>query len=72
MSGSRILLNIGFLAALLPVALAQGKEYGPGVSDSEIKLGQTMPYSGPVSALGTVGKAQSAYFDMVNAYALAS
>jgi branched-chain amino acid transport system substrate-binding protein len=42
------------------------KRYGPGVTDSEIKIGQTMPYSGPLSAFGTIGRAQSAYFDMVN------
>ena len=44
-----------------------GEMYGPGVTDSEIKIGQTMPYSGPLSAFGTIGKAQAAYFDMVNA-----
>ena len=43
------------------------KTYGPGVTDTEIKLGQTMPYSGPASALSTIGKAQAAYFAMVNA-----
>jgi ABC-type branched-subunit amino acid transport system substrate-binding protein len=42
------------------------KKYGPGVSDTEIKIGQTMPYSGPLSAFGTIGRAQSAYFDMIN------
>jgi branched-chain amino acid transport system substrate-binding protein len=42
------------------------KRYGPGVTDTEIKIGQTMPYSGPLSAFGTIGRAQSAYFDMVN------
>ncbi len=42
------------------------KNYGPGVSDSEIKIGQTMPYSGPVSAYGTIGKTQVAYFRMIN------
>src|SRR5690349_13912942 len=42
------------------------KRYGPGVSDTEIRIGQTMPYSGPLSAFGTIGRAQSAYFDMVN------
>ncbi len=46
-------------------ALAQ-KAYGPGVSDTEIKFGNTMPYSGPASSLGTVGKIMSAYFAMVN------
>jgi len=44
-----------------------GANYGPGASDSEIVLGQTMPYSGPISALSAVGKAQLAYFEMVNA-----
>jgi len=43
------------------------KAYGPGVTDTQIKLGQTMPYSGPVSAMGVVGKAMQAYFDKVNA-----
>jgi ABC-type branched-subunit amino acid transport system substrate-binding protein len=43
------------------------KNYGPGVTDSEIKLGQTMPYSGPASALSTAGKSEAAYFAMVNA-----
>jgi branched-chain amino acid transport system substrate-binding protein len=43
------------------------KQYGPGVSDTEIKLGQTMPYSGPLSAYGAVGKAQLAYIAKVNA-----
>jgi branched-chain amino acid transport system substrate-binding protein len=42
------------------------KSYGPGVSDTEIKLGQTMPYSGPISGLSAVGKVEVAYFRMVN------
>jgi branched-chain amino acid transport system substrate-binding protein len=42
------------------------KKYGPGVSDTEIKLGQTMPFSGPASAYATIGKAQAAYFQMIN------
>ena len=46
-------------------ANAAGK-YGPGASDTEIKLGQTMPYSGPASAYGTVGKVEQAYFKMIN------
>jgi ABC-type branched-subunit amino acid transport system substrate-binding protein len=47
------------------LALAAG-QYGPGVSDTEIKIGNTMPYSGPASAYGTIGKAETAYFNMVN------
>jgi branched-chain amino acid transport system substrate-binding protein len=47
-------------------AFAQ-KKYDPGASDTEIKLGQTMPYSGPLSGFITLAKAELAYFDMVNA-----
>ncbi|MGB7100047.1 MAG: ABC transporter substrate-binding protein [Xanthobacteraceae bacterium] len=42
-------------------------EHGPGVSDAEIKIGNAMPYSGPASALGATGKAEAAYFNMINA-----
>jgi branched-chain amino acid transport system substrate-binding protein len=45
---------------------AAAKTYGPGVSDSEIKLGTTSPYSGPASAYGVYGHAQTAYFQMIN------
>ena len=40
--------------------------YDPGVSDSEIKIGNTMPYSGPASAWGVIGKSEAAYFAMIN------
>jgi ABC-type branched-subunit amino acid transport system substrate-binding protein len=46
-------------------ALAQ-KKYGSGASDTEIKVGNTMPYSGPASAYGTIGRAEAAYFKMIN------
>src|SRR6185295_17293367 len=42
------------------------KKYDPGASDSEIRIGNIMPYSGPASAYGTIGKAQAAYFRMIN------
>ena len=48
-------------------AIAQSKKYGPGVTDTEVKIGQTMPYSGPASIYSVVGKAMSAYFQKVNA-----
>jgi branched-chain amino acid transport system substrate-binding protein len=38
----------------------------PGITDTEIKIGQTMPYSGPASAYGVIGKADAAYFKMIN------
>jgi branched-chain amino acid transport system substrate-binding protein len=56
----------------LALALGAGgawaeKKYDPGASDTEIKIGQIGPYSGPASAYGTIGKTIGAYFDMVNA-----
>ena len=52
--------------AAVPLSALAEKKYGPGVTDTEIKIGQTMPYSGPLSAFGTIGKAQAAYFEMIN------
>jgi branched-chain amino acid transport system substrate-binding protein len=47
------------------LAFAAG-QYGPGASDTEIKIGNTMPYSGPASAYGVIGKSETAYFNMIN------
>ena len=52
--------------ALAPAIVAAQKKYDPGVSDKEIKLGHTNPYSGPLSAYGVIGKAEAAYWAMVN------
>ena len=46
-------------------ALAQ-KKYDTGATDTEIKIGQTTPFSGPASAYATIGKTQAAYFKMIN------
>jgi branched-chain amino acid transport system substrate-binding protein len=46
--------------------VARAKNYGPGVTDTEIKIGNTVPYSGPASSYGTIGKAQGAYWKMLN------
>ncbi len=58
-------------AAILALALAAGsaqaeKKYGPGVTDTEIKIGNINPYSGPASAYGTIGRSIKAYFAKVN------
>jgi ABC-type branched-subunit amino acid transport system substrate-binding protein len=54
-------------AMLASAAPAQAqKKYGPGASDTEIKIGNIMPYSGPASAYATIGKVQAAYFKKVN------
>ena len=47
-------------------ASAADKNYGPGVSDTEIKLGQTVPYSGPASAFSSYGRVMTGYFQMIN------
>src|ERR1700720_3366514 len=69
---SVINLRLGAFAAALMVlaasssgALAQ-KKYDPGATDTEIKIGNIMPYSGPASAYGVIGKTEAAYFKKIN------
>lgn len=50
----------------VPYSSRAGGQYAPGVTDTEIKIGNTAPYSGPVSAVGAIGKAIAAYFRMIN------
>jgi branched-chain amino acid transport system substrate-binding protein len=57
---------LGLFAASSSGVLAQ-KKYDPGASDTEIKIGNIMPYSGPASAYGVIGKTEEAYFKKVNA-----
>jgi branched-chain amino acid transport system substrate-binding protein len=47
------------------LAFAQ-KMHGPGVSSNEVKIGNILPYSGPLSAYGMLGKTQARFFDMIN------
>src|SRR5216684_4550607 len=58
--------TVGIAAAVASPVAAQ-KKYDPGASDSEIKVGNIMPYSGPASAYGEIGKTEAAYFRKVNA-----
>jgi ABC-type branched-subunit amino acid transport system substrate-binding protein len=53
------------LAVSATTALAQ-KKYDTGATDTEIKIGQTAPFSGPASAYATIAKAQAAYIKMIN------
>jgi len=55
------------IAAVAASPAAAQKKYDPGANDSEIKVGNIMPYSGPASAYGEIGKTQAAYFRKVNA-----
>jgi branched-chain amino acid transport system substrate-binding protein len=68
-----IQLRLGAFSAALAVlaasssgALAQ-KKYDTGATDTEIKIGNIMPYSGPASAYGVIGKTEEAYFKKINA-----
>jgi branched-chain amino acid transport system substrate-binding protein len=59
----------GLLPTLSTLAIAPAnahKKYDTGANDKVIRFGQTMPYSGPASAWSAIGKAQSAYFKMLN------
>ena len=62
-------MAVGVLSAVLVLAssvvIAQ-KKYDPGASDSEIKVGNIMPYSGPASTYGTIGRTGAAYFQKIN------
>lgn len=55
----------GAATLLATPAIGAGK-YSPGATDTEIKIGQTMPYSGNASAYGVNGRAHAAYFRMIN------
>jgi branched-chain amino acid transport system substrate-binding protein len=54
------------LAVLIATAATAQKKYDVGASDTEIKIGNINPYSGPASAYGVVGKTEAAYFNKVN------
>ncbi len=62
---------IGMSAAVAALAITSGaavaqKKYDTGATDTEIKIGNIMPYSGPASAYGIIGKVEAAYFTMIN------
>ena len=69
MLSAKLKLTVSAIAALALMsgnALAQ-KKYDTGASDTEIKIGNIMPYSGPASAYGIIGKTEAAYFNKINA-----
>jgi branched-chain amino acid transport system substrate-binding protein len=52
--------------AFAAISVRAANQYGPGVTDTEIKIGNTCFYTGPASSYGTIGKAMAAYYRMVN------
>jgi branched-chain amino acid transport system substrate-binding protein len=60
-------LAIAFaIAGGLATSAHAQKKYGPGVTDTEIKIGNIMPYSGPASAYGMIGQTETAFVKMIN------
>ena len=68
---SATIRSAAFWTALMTFAAANGsalaqKKYDTGATDTEIKIGHIVPYSGPASAYGIIGKTEEAYFKMIN------
>lgn len=59
-------VSFAALTTLFAGQAAAEKKYGPGVTDTEIKIGNTMPYSGPASAVGAIGHTLTAYLERLN------
>jgi branched-chain amino acid transport system substrate-binding protein len=67
-------MKLSMIFAAATISLAVGfssdataqKKYGPGVTDTEIKIGQTIPYSGPLSSLSVFGRIEAAYLRKIN------
>jgi ABC-type branched-subunit amino acid transport system substrate-binding protein len=65
-----LLGTLGLSGLIIAIAMASAiaqKKYDPGVTDTEIKIGNIMPYSGPASAYGTIGRTEAVYFRRINA-----
>jgi ABC-type branched-subunit amino acid transport system substrate-binding protein len=55
------------VVAMIATSASAQKKYDPGASDTEIRIGNIMPYSGPASSYGVIGKSEAAYFNKINA-----
>jgi branched-chain amino acid transport system substrate-binding protein len=64
LASTALAVGIGTNPVLNPASAE--KKYDPGASDTEIKVGNIMPYSGPWSAYGLIGRTEAAYFKMIN------
>jgi len=61
-----LLASLGLMVSVAASTAFAQKKYDPGATDTEIKVGHTNPYSGPASAYGAIGRAEAAYFKMIN------
>ena len=62
----RLMLIAAVAGAVAAQSRAAESQSAPGVSDTQIKIGQTIPYSGPASSFATIGRTQAAYYRMIN------
>src|SRR6478752_5338339 len=64
----RLRLSLSLLVAALFASFPLVAQQAPdaGVTDNEIRIGNIMPYTGPLAAFATIGRAEAAYFDMIN------
>jgi branched-chain amino acid transport system substrate-binding protein len=67
MIGPMMLAALSLSVFTFSPAMAADKKYGPGVTDTEIRIGQTVPYSGPISSLSRFGRIEAAYLKKINA-----
>src|SRR6516162_8795575 len=67
LKGAATILSAALLAGSLAGTAQAQKRYDPGATDTEIKVGNIMPYSGPASTYATIGKTEAAYFNKLNA-----
>ena len=61
-----LIVSVLGLATIAANPLNAQKKYDPGASDTEIKIGNIMPYSGPISSYSIIGKTEAAYFEKIN------
>src|ERR1700742_5239621 len=65
--GGIVLASVMLGLAVAANPAAAEKKYDPGATDTEIKIGNIMPYSGPLSAYALIARTEAAYFNMINA-----
>src|SRR6201992_91773 len=71
MLSTKLKLNVAAVSAIVALAVTSGsalaqKKYDTGATDTEIKIGNIMPYSGPASAYGVIGRTEAAFFQKIN------
>ena len=63
---TRVRTLIAVVLALASLGAITERVREPGVTDTEIRIGNVMPYSGSLAVFGEIGKAEAAYFDVIN------